>query len=84
MNFKNIVELTTGVNDQVANNPTIYGDNGTLYIENTEVNNLVKVYETTGKIRYAGKMLNSSMMIELVKGSVYLLQINAKCYKVIL
>jgi len=80
--FIKIVEMTTGVNDQLANEPVISSRNGSLYIENAEVNSLVKVYDISGRIRYSGKMVNSSVDVELNKGSVYIVQINSKSYKI--
>jgi photosystem II stability/assembly factor-like uncharacterized protein len=82
--FTNIVELTTAVNEQRVNEPLVYGTNNILYIENAESDSSVRIYDTTGRIRYSGKIQNSSMNVELTKGSIYLVQINAKSYKVIL
>jgi len=80
--FTNIVEMTTGLIDQFANEPIIHSQNGALCIENVEVYSLVKVYDITGRIRYSGEMLNSSMNIVLTKNSIYLVQINDEIYKI--
>ena len=80
--FSNIVEKATDVTDQHANEPVIYGQNGVLYIKNAIANSIVKVYDTNGKIRFSRKILNSTFSVELNRGLVYLVQINAKSYKV--
>jgi hypothetical protein len=76
--------MATGLNDKLLNNPIIYSQNGLLHIENIEANSAVKVYDVTGKIRYSGKMLNSSVRLKLNNGSVYLVKINDKIYKLVL
>lgn len=80
--FSNIVEKATYVTDQQANEPIIYGQNGALYIKNAIANSIVKVYDTNGKIRFSGEILNSTFSVVLDRGLAYLVQINAKSYKV--
>jgi len=80
--FSNIVEKATDATDQHANEPVIYVQNGVLYIKNAIANSIVKVYDTYGKIRFSGKILNSTFSVELIRGLIYLVQINARSYKV--
>lgn len=82
--FINIEEFTTGINNQLANEPVIYSRNNTLIIENAKANSIIKVYDISGRIRYSGKIPDASLSIELNKGSVYIVKLNSKSYKVIL
>ena len=82
--FTHIIEMASSLNDKQANEPIIYSRNGALHIENIEVNSSVKVYDISGRIRYAAKILNSTFNVELNKGAMYIVKINDKSYKVML
>lgn len=86
-NDKNTIRITPtpqSTNQVEANNPSIYGHNGQIIIDNTPIGELVSVYAVDGGLIAREVISAHSFVLSVEPNAVYVVSLLGRTYRVIL
>ncbi|MFA6813906.1 MAG: hypothetical protein WCR45_12605, partial [Bacteroidaceae bacterium] len=75
-------DFSTETANVIANKPILSCRDGFVTIEKVTPESTIKIYDVMGKAIFMGKTEGSTFNIQLQKGSIYIIQVNSKRFKV--